>query len=151
MGIKEMTGDASAWTHVQIYCPSVADLGDLCSTSSTANNLTGIAQAHTLEAAPVYGSARMSLSGFANHCATANDWGVVETEGEVGCRGKWLTACSTNMVAFDIRTSADFQMSDVIQRTVKIAKDRLNLAGLRENQRKTVNQSPRPRCGDVPS
>lgn len=93
----------------------------------------------------------MSLSGFANHCATANDWGAMETEGEVGCRRKRLTACSANIVAFDIRTSTNFQMSDVIQTTAEIAIDRLNLAGLRENQRKTFNQSPRPRCGDVPS
>lgn len=90
----------------------------------------------------------MSLSGFANHCATANNWGAVEPGGKVGCREKGLKAC---MVAFDLRTNTDFQISDMIQRAVGIAIDRLNLAGLRENQRKTFNQSPRPRCGDVPS
>lgn len=57
----------------------------------------------------------------------------------------------SRLAAFDIRTSGDFQMSDVIPRTVKIAVDRLNLAGLRQNQRKTFDRSPRPRCGDVPS
>lgn len=65
--------------------------------------------------------------------------------GEVGCRG------NLTMVTFDIHTSTDFQISEVIQRTVEIAIHRLNLAGLRENQRKKFNQSPRPRCGDVPS
>lgn len=93
----------------------------------------------------------MSLSGFANRCASANDCAGVESEEEAGRRGKRLTACGANMAAFDIRTSGDFQMSDVIPTTVKIAVDRLNLAGLRQNQRKTFDQSPRPRCGDVPS
>lgn len=117
--------------------------GDLCSTSSNAKQPSRNSPRH-IHWEQLYGSARMSLSGFANRCATANDWGAVESEEEVGRRGKRLTA-------FDIRTSGDFQMSDVIPRTVKIAVDRLNLAGLRQNQRKTFDRSPRPRCGDVPS
>lgn len=93
----------------------------------------------------------MPLSGFANRCATANDWGAVEWKREAGRRGKRLSACGANMAAFDTRTSGDFQMSDVILRTVKIDVDRLILAGLRQNQRETFDRSPRPRCADVPS
>lgn len=124
--------------------------GDLCSTSSDAKQPSRNSARH-IHWKQLYGSARMSLSGFANRCASANDCAGVESEEEAGRRGKRLTACGANMAAFDIRTSGDFQMSDVIPTTVKIAVDRLNLAGLRQNQRKTFDQSPRPRCGDVPS
>lgn len=87
----------------------------------------------------------MSLSGFANRCATANDWGAVEWEEEAARRGKRLAARGANMAAFDTRTSGDFQMSDVIPGTVKIAVDRLNLAGLRQNQRKkNIRAKPTP-------